>query len=194
MPKENKDLESRLEKSKPGSDISDKFGKVDKSFIAAEVFGEVGAAAGSYLGATLANKYMSGNKFVKVITGGAVGNYAMNSLFAGLYFYFANRDKYKGLSGKGRFLKDQAVIHIRELPAVAASYLIYAPLTALGLVLGASAGVAAVAASIISSILYIGGSYLSNRSYLRNIGGKKKEQHLSQPSPQVSQPAYSMAA
>ena len=179
------------------SDISDKLdNELSKNYIKGEIVGEIGATAGSYIGAKLGEAYFKGNsRLLNVLSGSIPGDYLLGSLFSGAYFYSKYRDLYKGLKGKMKFLKDQLNFHVREAPATVASYLAYAPITAIGLALGLAAGPAAVIASVISSALYIGGSYFLNKGYLKKLGRKQKEGHLSQassqaPQYQLPQPAY----
>ena len=93
----------------------------------------------------------------------------MGSLFSGVYFYSKYKKKYSGWKGKTLFLKDQLNLHARSAPSVIASYVAYPFLTAAGLALGLGAGPAAALASVSSSILYIGGAYLSSKGYLKKI-------------------------
>jgi len=175
--------------------VNSTFGKDPKkdisNYVRGEIFGEVGAGLGSYFGAKIGESVFKGqSRLLNILSGSIPGDYLLGSLFSGAYFYNKYKEEYKGFKGKFRFLKDQLNFHIRESPATAASYLVYAPIVAAGLVLGAAAGVAAAIASVLSSALYIGGSYLFNRNYIKKLGKRqKKENHLSPTSSQESLPS-----
>jgi len=179
------DLEDRIENGKfgdPSKDIS--------NYVKGEVVGELGAIAGSYVGAKVGEEVFKGSsRLLNILSGSIPGDYLLGSLFSGGYFYNKYKEEYKGWKGKKKFLKDQLNFHIREAPATVASYLAYAPITAAGLALGLAAGPAAVLGSILSSALYIGGSYLLNRNYLKKMGRKQNEKQAS-PAPQSPQPSY----
>ncbi len=174
-----KNLEERLEDP-----------DIYKNYVKGEAFGEIGAITGSYLGARIGEQVFKGqSRLLNILSGSIPGDYLLGTLFSAGYFYRKYRGEYKGFRGKLRFLKDQANFHIRESPATAASYLVYSPLVAGGLALGLAAGAAAAIASVFASALYIGGSYLLNKKYLRKLGGKQnaKEEHLSPASSQAPQ-------
>ena len=166
-----------------------KFGDLAKkrsNFIKADIIGEVGAAAGSYIGAKLGQQYFKGSsKILNILSGSIPGDYLLGSLFAGGYWYSKNKEEYKGWEGKKKFAKDLANFHIRDLPATIAAYAVYAPITAAGLSFGLAAAPAAVVASVLSSVLFIGGSYLLNKNYLQKLGEKKADSNLSPASPQA---------
>lgn len=177
MTKDN--LESKVKKF---GDLKDR----SYNYINAEIFGETASAIGSYLGAQIGENFFSGSsRFFNVLSGGIAGDYLFNTIFAGGYFYSKYKDEYKGLDGKARLAKDLFNFHIRSLPATALSYVAYAPITAVGLSFGLAAGPAAAAASILSSALYVAGSYLSNMGYLKQLGEKQPDSHLSPASPKA---------
>ncbi len=183
------DLEDRLSSKKNSNKvISGKFDPhITKTYVKGEAFGEVGASLGSIIGAYAGEKLFHGSsRLLNVLSGSIPGDYLLGSAFSGAYFYYKYRDEYKGLSGKWNFIKDQANFHVREAPATIASYLVYSPLVALGLTLGAPATIAAGIASVISSGLYILGSYFLNKRYLKKLAGKKEEKAESPSSPQDS--------
>ncbi len=75
------------------------------------------------------------------------------------------------------WLRDEGEFAVRELPAVAASYAAYAPLVALlykGL--GLSAALSGGLASVLQSILYIGGAMLLGKGAFKKRKYKKAKQ------------------
>ena len=168
----------------------------EKRFIKGTIWGEVGAAVGSGIGGSVGNTVLKGgNKFLNIIGGGIIGDYLLSSIVDGIVWYNLNKEEYKGINGKARFVKDQLGFHIRDIPAAVAGYAAYAPIGAALLALGAPAVAATVAASVISSGIYILGSYLSNKGYLRKRFGKEhagSKPGYSSPAPSIS-PSYSPA-
>lgn len=168
----------------------------NKRFIKGAMLGEVGSAVGSGIGGYVGDTFFKGkNKVFNILSGGIAGDYLLSSLVDGAYWYNVNKEAYKGISGKARFIKDQLVFHIRDIPAVVTSYAAYAPVGAALLALGAPAVAATVAASIVASGIYILGSYLLNKGYLRKRFGKEhasSKSGYSSPAPSIS-PSYSTA-
>lgn len=129
--------------------------KLGKSLIA----GEIASTVGSGLGARIGEK-VSG-KLGGVIGGGIAGDYFISAPVGCLSWLYQNRDYYKGFKGKMEWLSDEAKYLVREMPAIAASYVAYAPI--LGLLykgLGLSSWLSGGLASVLTSALYIGGSML----------------------------------
>jgi len=168
-----------------------------KNYIKGEVIGETGAAIGSSIGGYMADNlktsiggklFGSTNTTANVLSNSIPGDYLLSSLFSGAYWYHKYKDRYKGLRGKLKFIKEQAGFHLRELPATLLSYAMYAPTAALLLGTGLTGGLSALLASLISSATYIGGSAYLNRKYLKKIGGSK-----SNPSPNYATQSYAPA-
>ncbi|MBS3097611.1 hypothetical protein J4209_02330 [Candidatus Woesearchaeota archaeon] len=155
-----------------GSNVSKEY---RDRFVKGAAIGEVGAAIGSGIGGYVGDTFFRGNRFARVLTGGICGDYLVGSLFDGIYWYNANREAYKGFSGKLRFIKDEVGFHARSIPATIASYAAYAPIGAALLALGAPAVAATVVASVLSSAIYILGSFFLNKGYLRKV----EEEHAS---------------
>jgi hypothetical protein len=183
MTEEN--LESKVTNSRLGN-----FKRDSSNFIKADIIGEIGSVAGSYAGAIIGEKVFHGSsRLLNVLSGSIPGDYLMSALFSSAYWYSKNKEEYKGWDGKVKFAKDISNFIVRDTPAAIASYLVYAPIVAAGLGLGLAAGPAAAAASVLSSALYVGGSYLFNKGYLKKLGEKQADSNLSPASPQVPTPA-----
>ncbi len=166
-----------------------------RRFVKGAMLGEIGAAVGSAIGGSVGDIFFKGkNKVFNILSGGIAGDYLLSSLVDGAYWYNTNKEAYKGISGKARFIKDQLGFHIRDIPAVVTSYAAYVPVGAALLALGAPVAAATVAASIVASGIYILGSYFLNRRYLRKVekehAGSKPG--YSSPAPSAS-PSYSQA-
>lgn len=153
-----------------------------RNYIKGEVIGETGAGIGSYAGGYLADTlhtsigsklFDSTNRTANILSNSIPGDYLLSSLFSGAYWYRKYRERYQGLAGKLKFIKEQAGFHIRELPATLLSYAMYAPTAALLLSTGLTGGLSALLASLISSATYIGGSAYLNRKYLKKMGKSK---------------------
>ncbi len=157
--------------------IDDKFDKKEdrKKLGRSLLAGELASVVGSGIGAKIGER--ASGKLGGVIGGGIIGDYAVAWPVGALSYLYQNRDYYKGFKGKMEWLRDELEFSVRELPAVAASYVAYAPI--MGLLykgLGLSAAVAGGAASVLTSALYVGGAMLLGQGAFKKRKYKKAKQ------------------
>jgi len=170
-----KGLESLLRKEKDGKFIPDSkdYKATTKAYNKAYWAGVVTSSIGDLAGTAL-TFFATGNPYLAVTAGAAVGDYLGYEVGFAPTWYYHNRDRYKGVGGKFKFLKENFMFNVRELVPDIATYAVSAGL-AVGLVYLGMGPVLASAAVGLGELLFAwGGGRYFNRKYFRRVAAEKK--------------------
>ena len=133
----------------------------NSSLVLSEIFAPFGSAAGAYAFTRLnLNNYLSSS------IGGVAGNYISAVAVFGTAWYLFNRKWYSGNARK--FFKDFGEMTAKNLVPAALSYLLFTPISLWLAYETFKPDEAAFYASILSALIFIGGSNIANQRIIKS--------------------------
>lgn len=139
--------------------------KVRRSFDVGHALGTVGSWVGSGVGAYLGQKFTR-NPISAALIGSTVGDYLGYEAGFVPYWYSKHKDRYKGLKGKWKFLKDNVYFNLRALPLDLAAYAVFAPAAIGATLLTGNPVTGTILANIGTDIAYwLGLRFLSRKKF-----------------------------
>ncbi len=143
--------------------------KTKRHFDIGHLLGTIGSYAGSAGLAYLANK-MTGRPYVSAALGSSVGDYLGYEAGFTPYWYLKNSNRYKGLRGKGKFIKDWTSFTVKSIPVEIGAYAANVPAALLGTALmGGNPVLGTLAGGVAVDLLSWAGLRYLNKSKLREI-------------------------
>lgn len=143
--------------------------KTHRHFDVAHILGTIGSYAGSAGLAYLANK-MTGRPYVSAALGSSVGDYLGYEAGFTPYWYLKNSDRYKGLKGKGKFIRDWTSFTVKSIPVEIGAYAANVPAALLGTALaGGNPVLGTLIGGVAVDLLSWAGLRYFNKEKLREI-------------------------
>ena len=135
--------------------------KYNTSLILSEIVAPFGAAVAAYL------SYESNlNKYASSAVGGIIGNYVSASLIFWTAWHLLNKEVY--LKNNTRFFREILEMAAKNLVPAAISYLVYFPISIGFTYYNFTPPKAAFYASILSALIFIGGSNIANQRIIKS--------------------------
>ncbi|MBI2653474.1 hypothetical protein HYX02_01550 [Candidatus Woesearchaeota archaeon] len=174
-------LENIVEKELPKAEKAHpEMKKTRSDFSKAYWLGELGGLAGSALLAAA----LPFNKYLTAGVASSIGNYAGHEIVATPYWYLKNTDRYKGLAGKYKFVKDWVTFNVNSLAVDIGAYLIDVPLAIGATALTGNPVTGTLLGGAVSQVLHWLGFRQLSKGKLKEIA---EERAASKPySPQLS--------
>ena len=151
-----------------------------KGYKPSVIIGQLGGLAATYAGVSnpqLISKYIPAlqpltTSTTRLIGLGALANFVGDQIGFATSLYTYNRDKYKGLKGKYRFVKDFGNLGIRHLGGYAITYPLAAAASYLAIATGFLTGALAITAPyVLESIITGLGYFFSTKRYRKTAYG-----------------------
>ena len=163
------------------------FEREKRTFDIAHWLGEAGSWVGSLAGAGVTYA-ATGNPYLAGGIGSTVGDYVGYEAGFTPYWYLKHTDRYKGLKGKGTFLKDWVKFNLKAWPIDLATYAVGIPLN-LGLIYatGMNPILSTAITGAAQTLLYWLGYRTLNKGFLKNVA---KEKNHAPKNPATENPGY----
>ena len=152
--------------------------KTKRHFDVAHVLGTIGSYVGSaafaYLGSRITNR-----PYLSAVIGSSLGDYVGYDAGFTPYWYWKNRDRYKGWKGKTKFLKDFVSFNARAIPLDIAAYAVAVPLAIGATFLTGNPVTGALLAGVATDIGYWLGLRKLNKRKIQEVAAEKVYNHSS---------------
>ncbi|MBI2659106.1 hypothetical protein HYX05_03350 [Candidatus Woesearchaeota archaeon] len=146
--------------------------KTKRHFDIAHVLGTIGSYVGSAAFAYLGNR-ITHMPYLSAALGSSLGDYVGYDAGFTPYWYWKNRDRYKGLKGKTKFLKDFVSFNARAIPLDLAAYAVGVPLAIGATFLTGNPVLGTVLAGIATDIGYWLGLRKLNKRKIQEVAAEK---------------------